>query len=68
MAEFLLLILNILHNLAQLSHCAAQGKIGSGFDISAAVYGSQRYSRFSPLVITDLLKLVWWKRCWFDHH
>ena len=38
----------IVHNLAQLAHCIAQGKIGSGFDVSAAVFGSQIYSRFDP--------------------
>lgn len=36
-----------LHNLAQAAHCAAQGKVGSGFDVAAAVYGSCRYRRFS---------------------
>jgi phosphomevalonate kinase len=41
--------------LAQLCHCAAQGKIGSGFDVSAAVYGSHKYSRFSPEILTPLL-------------
>eukprot|EP00741_Cyanophora_paradoxa_P007692 tig00001181_g7441.t1 len=40
--------LRLVHNVAQLAHCRAQGKIGSGFDVSAAVYGSQRYVRFSP--------------------
>ncbi|WEW57751.1 phosphomevalonate kinase [Emydomyces testavorans] len=43
-----------LHNLAQAAHCAAQGKIGSGFDIAAAVYGSCLYRRFSPSVLSDL--------------
>ena len=38
----------IVHNLSQLAHCIAQGKIGSGFDVSAAVYGSQIYCRFDP--------------------
>mmetsp|Transcript_1012 Transcript_1012/g.1113 ORF Transcript_1012/g.1113 Transcript_1012/m.1113 type:complete len:557 (-) Transcript_1012:189-1859(-) len=37
----------IVHNLAQLAHAVAQGKIGSGFDVSAAVYGTQVYKRFS---------------------
>jgi phosphomevalonate kinase len=36
------------HNLAQAAHCAAQGKVGSGFDIAAAVYGSCIYRRFNP--------------------
>ncbi|CCU74716.1 Phosphomevalonate kinase/ERG8 [Blumeria hordei DH14] len=40
-----------LHNLAQLCHCAAQGKIGSGFDIAAAVFGSCLYRRFSPQIL-----------------
>lgn len=29
----------VVHNLAQLVHSIAQGKIGSGFDVAAAVYG-----------------------------
>ncbi len=29
----------LVHNLAQLVHANAQGKIGSGFDVSAAIYG-----------------------------
>lgn len=41
----------ILHNLAQTAHCRAQGKIGSGFDVAAAVYGSCLYRRFSPAVL-----------------
>ncbi|MCJ1359556.1 MAG: phosphomevalonate kinase [Icmadophila ericetorum] len=40
-----------LHNLAQAAHSHAQGKIGSGFDVAAAVYGSCVYRRFSPLIL-----------------
>lgn len=40
--------MRVLHNLAQTAHCAAQGKVGSGFDIAAAVYGSCLYKRFHP--------------------
>ncbi|KAL2006304.1 hypothetical protein VTN00DRAFT_9958 [Thermoascus crustaceus] len=40
-----------LHNLAQAAHCAAQGKVGSGFDVGAAVYGSCLYRRFSPAIL-----------------
>ncbi|KAK4222228.1 putative Phosphomevalonate kinase [Podospora fimiseda] len=40
-----------LHNLAQAVHCAAQGKIGSGFDVASAVYGSCIYRRFSPSIL-----------------
>ncbi|KAL9601082.1 MAG: hypothetical protein Q9219_002792 [cf. Caloplaca sp. 3 TL-2023] len=43
-----------LHNLAQAAHCAAQGKVGSGFDVAAAVYGSCIYRRFSPSVLGGL--------------
>ncbi|POS77943.1 phosphomevalonate kinase [Diaporthe helianthi] len=41
----------VLHNLAQTAHCRAQGKIGSGFDVAAAVHGSCLYRRFSPSVL-----------------
>jgi phosphomevalonate kinase len=34
----------------------AQGKVGSGFDVSAAVFGSQVYNRFDPRVIQPLLE------------
>ncbi|KAL8669660.1 MAG: hypothetical protein Q9168_005756 [Polycauliona sp. 1 TL-2023] len=43
-----------LHNLAQAAHCAAQGKVGSGFDVAAAVYGSCVYRRFSPSLLEAL--------------
>lgn len=45
--------LDLIHIVAQSAHCIAQGKIGSGFDVSAAVYGSQRYVRFSPGVLSS---------------
>jgi phosphomevalonate kinase len=44
----------LLHNLAQAAHCAAQGKVGSGFDVAAAVFGSCLYTRFSPSVLGSL--------------
>ncbi|KAF2460960.1 ERG8, Phosphomevalonate kinase [Lineolata rhizophorae] len=43
-----------LHNLAQAAHCAAQGKVGSGFDVAAAVYGSCLYRRFSAGLLAGL--------------
>jgi len=43
-----------LHNLAQAAHCAAQGKVGSGFDVAAAVYGSCVYRRFSPSILEGI--------------
>ncbi|KAI8902397.1 ribosomal protein S5 domain 2-type protein [Globomyces pollinis-pini] len=42
--------------LAQVCHCVAQGKIGSGFDISAAVHGTHSYRRFNPSIIKDALE------------
>jgi phosphomevalonate kinase len=33
----------VAHNLAQLVHAVAQGKIGSGFDVAAAVYGTLHF-------------------------
>ncbi|XP_047341905.1 phosphomevalonate kinase, peroxisomal [Impatiens glandulifera] len=44
--------LDVIHMIAQTAHCIAQGKIGSGFDVSSAVFGSQRYVRFSPDVLS----------------
>ncbi|MBE3043361.1 hypothetical protein IMZ48_12485, partial [Candidatus Bathyarchaeota archaeon] len=44
----------ILHNLAQAAHVAAQGKVGSGFDVAAAVYGACTYRRFSPGTLAGL--------------
>ncbi|GAA5972058.1 hypothetical protein JCM11641_002475 [Rhodosporidiobolus odoratus] len=45
----------LLHNLAQYVHSLAQGKVGSGFDVSAAVFGSQVYKRFAVECLEDLL-------------
>lgn len=42
------------HNLAQAAHCAAQGKVGSGFDVAAAVYGSCLYRRFTPSILESV--------------
>ncbi|SCU82460.1 LADA_0C05468g1_1 [Lachancea dasiensis] len=42
------------HNLAQVAHCQAQGKVGSGFDVAAAVFGSIIYQRFDPKLIENL--------------
>jgi phosphomevalonate kinase len=47
---------NLAHNLAQFVHCLAQGKVGSGFDVSAAVFGSQLYTRFDPLRLQPLME------------
>lgn len=50
-----------IHNLAQIAHCEAQGKVGSGFDIASACFGSCSYSRFSPILAkgqTDYDRLI----------
>jgi phosphomevalonate kinase len=44
--------LDLVHAISQAAHSLAQGKIGSGFDVSAAVFGSQRYVRFSPTLLS----------------
>ncbi|KAK9379389.1 ribosomal protein S5 domain 2-type protein [Kockiozyma suomiensis] len=44
----------LLHNLAQIAHCTAQGKVGSGFDVACAVYGSIVYQRFLPSIISAI--------------
>jgi phosphomevalonate kinase len=41
-----------LHKIAQLSHSVATGKVGSGFDIAAATYGSIIYTRYSPSILS----------------
>ena len=38
----------IVHAASQAAHCIAQGKVGSGFDVAAAVYGSHKYTHFNP--------------------
>ncbi|GMI48297.1 hypothetical protein TrCOL_g6699 [Triparma columacea] len=42
------LSLHTIHKIAQVAHCEAQGKVGSGFDVATAVYGSCFYTRFTP--------------------
>ncbi|KAM0056213.1 putative phosphomevalonate kinase [Helianthus debilis subsp. tardiflorus] len=50
--------LDLMHMIAQTTHCIAQGKVGSGFDVSSAVYGSNRYVRFSPKIISATQEVV----------
>lgn len=47
----------LIHNIAQFCHCLAQGKVGSGFDVSAAVWGSHIYKRFSPNILENVMVL-----------
>nr|QMU23686.1 phosphomevalonate kinase [Eleocharis dulcis] len=53
--------LDLVHAIAQSAHCIAQGKIGSGFDVSSAVYGSQKYVRFTPQVLSSTQDSSWKK-------
>ena len=53
------------HNLAQYVHCLAQGKVGSGFDVSSAIFGSHIYTRFDPAVIQGLMSVSDEVRCRF---
>nr|AYM51329.1 PMK [Matricaria chamomilla] len=53
-----ILDLDLVHMIAQTAHCIAQGKVGSGFDVSSAVYGSHRYVRFSPNIISSAQETV----------
>lgn len=46
----------IIHNLAQLAHAIAQKKVGSGFDVGSAVYGSIIYRRFDATALKDCLE------------
>jgi len=44
-----------LHLLCQVANSLAQNKIGSGFDISAAIFGNQVYSRFPVKEVETLV-------------
>lgn len=48
--------LHAVHRAAQAAHVRAQGKVGSGFDICAATYGSCAYVRFSPSCVAAQLE------------
>lgn len=50
--------LRIAHNLYQACHCVAQGKIGSGFNVSSAIDGSHVYTRFFKCVLSPLLEAL----------
>merc|ERR1712227_884010 len=41
--------------MGQVIHSIAQGKVGSGFDVASAVYGSHVYERFSKEVMSIIL-------------
>lgn len=43
-----------LHKLSQIAHSIATGRVGSGFDIAAATYGSILYTRYSSNILDSL--------------
>lgn len=45
----------LVHVVAQVSHGRAQGKIGSGFDVAAATYGSLRFSRVPATILRAMM-------------
>lgn len=45
----------VIHRLAQSAHCVAQGKVGSGFDVYTACYGTCAYTRFAASKIEPLM-------------
>ncbi len=45
---------DVLHKLSQTAHSVATGKVGSGFDIASATFGSIFYTRYSPEIINAL--------------
>ncbi|XP_049848900.1 uncharacterized protein LOC126316913 [Schistocerca gregaria] len=59
--------LRLIHNVSQLAHFQAQGKVGSGFDVSTAVYGSQEYYMLKREQVEEVMNafarsLREWKR------
>ncbi|KAH8611985.1 GHMP kinases N terminal domain [Trypanosoma vivax] len=44
----------LVHRISQIAHCAAQAKIGSGFDVFTATYGTCVYRRFPPRFIEKI--------------
>ena len=48
--------LELVHRLAQAAHVMAQGKVGSGFDVCSACFGSNVYVRCSPDILKPVLE------------
>ncbi|CAG8556898.1 9532_t:CDS:2, partial [Dentiscutata heterogama] len=49
----------LIHNASQFCHCLAQGKVGSGFDISAAVWGSHVWdNQVKPFTLPPEFKMI----------
>ena len=45
----------IIHRVAQVAHSVAQGKIGSGFDVYTATYGTCIYQRFPAALVEAMM-------------
>jgi len=43
----------IIANLSQLAHAITEKSMGSGYDVSTSVFGSQAYRRYSPVLIPE---------------
>ena len=48
--------LELIHRIAQIAHSVAQGKVGSGFDVYTATYGTCIYRRFPASRVQSLLQ------------
>ncbi len=48
--------LKMAHHCAQVAHSRAQGKVGSGYDVAASIFGSQEYQRYSPALVEQFPK------------
>ena len=47
--------LELVHRLAQVAHVIAQGKVGSGFDVCSACFGSNVYVSYSRNILKGML-------------
>jgi phosphomevalonate kinase len=54
-AEYGVEDVELIHRVSQVAHSVAQGKIGSGFDVFTAIYGTSIYKRFDPTLISTLM-------------
>jgi len=43
------------HQVAQVAHCLAQGKVGSGFDVASACFGSVAYQRVGSAALGGVM-------------
>lgn len=48
----------LVHDVSQAAHCLAQGKVGSGFDVCSAAFGSVRYVRVPPAALEGVMDAV----------